>query len=161
VVCVHQDMYLPRNLDKWLAEQISLLEQPDFGVLGVYGTLNKDEGRGKVVDRTLTLRRIDSWVPQRVKTLDEIVLVVRKKALIQFDESLGWHLYGADICVNARAKGYFVGVIDAPCFHNSLFTTLPAAFFDSAKVLGNKWEAKWLPIETSCGDIGPEGILQT
>jgi len=44
-----------------------------------------------------------------VHSLDEILLIIDKDSGIQFDTSLdGYHLYGLDICLQARAAGYEV-----------------------------------------------------
>ena len=118
VVCVHQDIFLPVGWDRCLMEQLEEAGRR-FGPIGVAGVY----GVGEVIapeDPTQPLRaqRI-GWVndrgrvlrdgpelPARVATLDEIVLVVRRDSDLRFDPELGFHLYGADIYLQAANKGW-------------------------------------------------------
>ena len=47
-------------------------------------------------------------LPARVATLDELLLIVRRDAGLRFDPDLGFHLYGADICLQASEQGLAV-----------------------------------------------------
>ena len=52
---------------------------------------------------------------------------------VAFDPELGFHLYGADICLQARERGLAVVALDsACCHHNSRSIGLPEVFFASA-----------------------------
>ncbi len=56
---------------------------------------------GWVVDRGRMLRD-GPELPARVATLDELLLIVKRDSGLRFDPALGFHLYGADICIQAR-----------------------------------------------------------
>ena len=88
-------------------------------------------------------------LPARVATLDELLLVVRRDSGLRFDPALGFHLYGADICLQARERGLAVVALAAPCHHNSRSVGLPEAFFASAEVFARKWSHR-LPVATPC-----------
>ena len=82
-------------------------------------------------------------------TLDELLLVVRRDSGLNFDPALGFHFYGADLCLQAHDRGLAVVVLAALCHHNSKTVELPKAFFASAAVFARKWSHQ-LPIATSC-----------
>jgi hypothetical protein len=82
-------------------------------------------------------------------TLDELLLVVRRDTPLRADLVLGFHLYGADLCLQARERGLVVVALAAPCVHNSRNVALPVAFFSSAEVFARKW-ANRLPVATPC-----------
>jgi Glycosyltransferase like family len=163
VVCVHQDVYLPEGWDRRLAGQLERAEQRfgPIGVAGVYGVGEVIRPRSQSPGSPLALERI-GWVldrgrllqdgPElaaRVATLDELLLVVPRDTPLRFDPALGFHLYGADICLQARERGLPVLAIGALCHHNSRSVGLPEAFFPSAEVFARKW-AHRLPVATPC-----------
>jgi hypothetical protein len=173
---VHQDVFLPEGWDQQLLAQLREAERRfgPVGVAGVYGVgacgefvparpdsmLTRRAGiglgetalgaqrSGWVVDRGRVLRD-GPELPAEVATLDELLLVVRRNAHLRFDPALGFHLYGADICLQAAERGLAVVAIDALCHHNSRSVGLPAAFFKSAQVFARKW-AHRLPVATPC-----------
>ena len=61
----------------------------------------------------------------------------------------GFHLYGADICLQAHDRGLAVVAVEALCHHNSRTVGLPPAFFESTRVFARKWTHR-LPVATSC-----------
>ena len=74
-------------------------------------------------------------LPARVSTLDELLLVLPRDTPLRFDQDLGFHLYGADICLQARERGLSVVVLDAQCHHNTRTVSLPKAFFRRRRYL--------------------------
>ena len=86
---------------------------------------------GWVVDRGRMLRD-GQELPARVATLDELLLIVKRDSGLRFDPDLGFHLYGADICLQASEQGLAVVALAAQCHHNSRSVGLPEAFFASA-----------------------------
>ncbi len=171
IVCVHQDVVLPAGWDERLTQQLDEAERRfgPIGVAGVYGVGEVIEPReqqqplaaeriGWVVDRGRVLRD-GPELPARVTTLDELLLVVRRDAGLRFDPTLGFHLYGADLCLQAREKGLAVVALGALCHHNSGGVGLPAAFFDSATVFARKWSHR-LPVATPCVIFDREGNVQ-
>jgi hypothetical protein len=166
VVCIHQDVFLPEGWDRVMMSQYRQAERRfgPIGVAGVYGVGKVEEipGRppaaervGRVVDRD---RLLDDGpeLPARVATLDELLLVVRRDTPLRFDPALGFHLYGADLCLQAVERGLAVVALGAPCVHNSRSVGLSASFFPSAEVLACKWASR-LPIATPCVLFDREG----
>ena len=113
---------------------------------------------GWVVDRGRTLRDGPD-LPARVATLDELLLVVRRDTPLRFDPALGFHLYGADICLQAAERGLAVVAVAALCHHNSRSVGLPAAFYRSAEVFARKWSHR-LPVATPCVIIDRGGEVR-
>jgi hypothetical protein len=168
VVCVHQDVHLPQGWDRRLVWQYELAERicGPVGVAGVYGVGEATESAGQrlcaeragwVIDRGNVLRDGPA-LPVAVATLDELLLVLPRRTPLRFDPSLGFHLYGADICLQARGQGLAVAAIGALCRHNSRSIGLPPAFFPSARVFARKWAAR-LPVATPCVIFGRDGRM--
>ena len=67
--------------------------------------------------------------------LDELLLIVPRNTPLKFDSSLGFHLYGADLCLQAAELGLAVVAIQAPCKHNTQHDTVPDAFLESTRSL--------------------------
>ena len=144
-----------------MVRQYRMAEQ-QFGpiwVAGVYGVgevVASDtpgcplaaERIGWVVDRGRLLSE-GPGLPAPVATLDELLLIVRRETPLRFDPAMGFHLYGADLCLQARERGQAVVALGAPCHHNSRRVGLPESFFPSAEAFLQKW-ADRLPIATSC-----------
>ena len=149
VVCLHQDVYLPKGWDQRLAWNVR--EASDFGVMGVWGVLN-GVGVGHILDRDRAMFSMHGWAPESASVLDEVLLVMRKSTPLRFDKTLGWHQYGADICFAAREAGLSVLAMDAPVFHNSLLPqgTVPSTLAESERLLTKKWAHK-LPFHTLWG----------
>jgi SAM-dependent methyltransferase len=161
VVCVHQDVYLPDGWDRVLTLQLQQAEDSfgSPGVAGVIGQTSEGMARpgslwplvGWVVDRDRVLKGPDR-LPAIAETLDELVLVLPKGTPLRFDATLGFHLYGADLCLQAKERGLAVAALEALCFHNSRGVDLPADFHTSGRVFAQKW-AHRLPVQTTCAVI--------
>ena len=123
VVFAHQDVFLPSGWSKKLLQVVSRLTERDskWGVAGVYGVTHCGNGIGYVY--STGLRRFVGRPfaePSLARSLDEVVLILRRSSGLRFDEDLpGFHLYGTDICLEAEALGMRNYVV--PCFilHNS------------------------------------------
>jgi hypothetical protein len=158
IVCMHQDVFLPDGWDDRLIEQFAMAEQEfgSIGIAGVYGVgpatsqneVLAAQRIGRVCDRG---RSLDEGIPlpARAATLDELLLVVPKGTPLKADPELGFHLYGADLCLQAAERGLTVVVIDAYCNHNSRNIGLPREFFASAEAFARKWHHR-LPVATPC-----------
>ena len=158
VVLVHQDVYLPAWWVHRLWEEYEkalALTDHKLGVMGVYGVCEtQDSARqvGKVCDRDYLLCK-EVFLPHPVTSLDEIALIFSRKTPLRFDESLGFHLYGTDICLSAAKVGLGALAIDAPLFHNSRQGgELPPAYRQSEQIIKKKWAGQ-LPITTLCSVI--------
>jgi SAM-dependent methyltransferase len=160
VVLTHQDVYLPRG---WPERLLRAYRQAEtrfgpIGVAGVYGVVETPSGQrrvGHVVDRDI-LRAEETALPCPVATLDELLLVVPRGTPLRLDGSLGFHFYGADLCLAARARGLEAVALDALCFHNSRTVDVPDAFLTSARRFAQKWSAQ-LPIATPCALVDRAG----
>jgi hypothetical protein len=157
LVFVHQDVYLPRG---WLASLLRALNllstfDPNWGVLGVYG-VNKswDDGAGFLYCAANGRLGNDFAGVREVRCLDELILIMRKSSKLRFDEQLrGFHMYGTDICLEARRRGMKSYAISAFCIHNTNgYRMLPLDFWRGYLFLRKKWRSQ-LPIATSCTEI--------
>ncbi len=157
VVFLHQDVFLPRGCFNQLISSLCWLEThaPNWGVLGLYGCTHSNERHGFLYSTGLQ-RFVGAPIkhPQRVRTLDEVMLVVNTRHNLRFDESLpGFHLYGTDICLQAERQGLENYVIPAFAIHNSNgYTRLPWDYWRTYLDLRRKWKP-FLPVHTPCAEI--------
>ncbi len=160
VVLVHQDVYLPEGWPARLFEQWQEAQRQGgrVGVAGVFGIDSAsptDGRRGRVIDRDYLLATGDA-LPSDMDVIDELVMVVPRDTPLRFDPSLGWHLYGTDLCLSAGQRGLRVVVLDALCYHNSLTSLqVPPDYQLSEDVIARKWP-DLLPIRTLCSVIGSD-----
>jgi glycosyltransferase involved in cell wall biosynthesis len=158
LVFVHQDVYLPEGWIESVAESLETLQgvDPNWGVLGVWGTVNDSTqpvgylwwtGGGAGWEKPFEGAK-------EVVALDEVVLILRKSSGVRFDEQLrGYHLYGADICFEARRLGRKCYAIPAFCVHNTdIGGALPLQFWKCYLYMRRKW-IRQLPIVTPCTRI--------
>jgi hypothetical protein len=157
IIFLHQDVVLPERWLDDLTASFKCLERsdPSWGVLGCHGETKEGCGRGYLYctgNGRYILKPFDK--PEKIQTLDEIVLIIRKSSDLRFDEALPhFHLYGTDICMTAYAKGMNCYAIPAFCLHNSNETAIfPEEFFVSCDYIREKWN-KNLPIYTPCVNI--------
>ncbi len=154
VVCCHQDTYLPADWALALNRQITEIGNLDYGVLGTFGIdLNgKYAGNIKQPNGNPKMGKL----PCRAQSLDEHCLVIRQLSGLRFDEDLGgWHMYGADICIQAMERGMKNYVIDAYLEHMS-----NGKVDESFHCMANRFCAKWQKIgcsrsevKTTCGSF--------
>lgn len=157
VIFAHQDVYFPRGWIASLRGALDLLSvrDPDWGVLGIWGDRYSGGPPGYLywtgVDGTAG-EPFDGV--REVKVLDEAVLIFRKSSDLSFDERLrGFHMYGTDICLEARRRGRKCYVFSGFCVHNTnVYNMLPWEFWKSCLFMRRKWKAE-LPISTPCIDI--------
>jgi hypothetical protein len=166
VVLVHQDVFLPPGWDRQVIQQLREAERRfgPLGVAGVYGVgrveeppggLLQAERIGWVVDRGRSLRE-GPELPAPVASLDELLLILPRGTPLRADPELGFHLYGADLCLQARERGLAVVALGALCRHNSRHVSLDDAYFASARTFLRKW-AHRLPIATPCAVFDKQG----
>jgi len=151
-VYVHHDVFLPDDFEDNLLSSIAEIEKKDknWGVLGVAGVELKERRviYGNIDDRGV------QWgdpkeLPHEVDTLDELILIVKNKFV--FDEKLGNHFYGADICLQAKELGMKSYAINAYLHHNSglLRGERPDDFWEARDYMKEKYK-HILPIATTC-----------
>jgi Glycosyltransferase like family len=153
MIFAHQDIYLP---DSWMGQLKAALDYLDvhdqnWGVLGCFGVSAEKMRYGTLYSAGLGVIGNAIQHPTPVRTLDEIVLILRKSSGLTFDTSLpGFHFYGADICLRALERGMKNYAIPAFCVHNTqLNPTLPADFYECYRQFKSIWR-KSLPVHTSC-----------
>jgi hypothetical protein len=156
VVFVHQDVILGPTWMADLKRALTYLDKhdPEWGVLGVCGVVQPDVGRGYVYSSGIGIIGSPFETPARIRTLDEIVLILRKSSNLSFDEGLPhFHMYGTDICLTAERDGKNNYVISAFCIHNTQpYLVLPREFYEGYRYVRRKW-MKYLPIKTTCIQI--------
>lgn len=124
---VHQDVVFPPDFEDRVFRAIADLDRidPRWGVLGAVGRRVGAAGpggelpglaghwsdpHGRKPGRTET--------PAEVQVLDELWMGFRASRGIGFDPELpGFHCYGADLCLAARAAGMKSWAVDAPVVH--------------------------------------------
>jgi hypothetical protein len=157
LIFIHQDVYLPEGWITKVQAAINILAEtdPNWGVLGVWGTKIASENAGYVYDGAW--RRVlgaEFQGGREVDSLDEVVLILRKSSGLRFDPKIpGFHMYGADICQEAKRQGKKCYAIAAFCIHNTnQYRMLPWQFWQAYLKMRNKWK-KNLPLKTTCIDI--------
>jgi len=153
MIFVHQDVYLPRDWHLAVLRNIELLESRDasWGVLGCYGITAAGRGAGTVWSSGANREyRAEIRVPVEVRSLEEVLLVVRRSSNVVFDSELpSFHLYGTDVVLSAASAGYKSYAINAPIIHNSKqLYTLDHGYRSAFAYMCNKWSAE-LPVRTS------------
>jgi hypothetical protein len=153
VVFVHQDVFLP---DAWLFELLSVLRvldgsDPNWGVLGCCGITQDRHRFGYLYTPGEGVIGTPMGKPERVRVLDEVLLVLRKSSRLTFSEQLpGFHFYGPDICLEAARRDMKCYAVSAFCIHNSRqYFDFPPEFYSCYRHMKHKWKSS-LPIHTSC-----------
>lgn len=150
----HQDILFPSHWLEKVVKQIRIVSDTDskWGVLGVIGVKKNGFFAGNIIDPHTHFKM--GRLPCQVTSLDEVCLIIKKDVNLYFDEGLGgFHLYGADICLQALNNGLNCYAIDACLTHLSAGKR-DKTFFDIADKLKKKWSQKDgspITIETTCG----------
>lgn len=166
LIFAHQDV---RLLYRWFDQLATLINEipDDWGILGPAGIASKytrsDIGKwggalnvdtvavGSVWDTDESLGQVPYW--DGIKELtpihcaDECVLVLNKKTGLRFDSMFtGFHFYGVDLCLQARAAAYTVYGAHLPIIHYGKYS---ASFSGDKKYwvylrfLYNKWRLRF------------------
>jgi GT2 family glycosyltransferase len=162
VVFAHQDVFLPEGWFQSVAQAIAVIaaQDPNWGVLGLFGITLGNHEAGHIYSTGIQRELGQPFdQPIAVSSLDEVLLIVRRSSGLRFDEKLpGFHLYGTDICMEAKRQGLNCYVLSAFCVHNSNgLHRLPSAYSRSLYYLRDKWRSQ-LPIRTPCMTITRWGL---
>lgn len=146
----HEDVYLPATFENDFKQALKLLPD-DWEVLGLAGVRYENGGRtmhGHINDRGKIWGK-EIKAPVKVQTVDELMVITRKP--LMFDEQFDLDFYGADLCMQANAKGNGVYVVPGFVHHNSsrAFGGRTPSFYVNLERFKTKWE-KHLPIATTC-----------
>ncbi|MFK7959218.1 MAG: hypothetical protein AB8G96_01725 [Phycisphaerales bacterium] len=149
VLCIHQDVVLPSPWFCWAQEQIARAGGSDAwpvtetnataspAVIGTVGTTASGRFAGAVLDPNGYCR----WGrgPTDVASLDEHLLLLDRESGLRFDADVpGFHAYGTDLVLQARAAGHRAVAIDAPVVHASS-GTIDAAWNAAAAWIVDRW----------------------
>ncbi len=160
VILCHQDVRLLTDgraaLDARLAE-LSARDQ-SWAVAGNAGGV----APGRLALRITDPHGSDQYVgdlPERVVSLDENLLIVRRDANVRFSPELdGFHFYGADICLHAARLGRSAYVIDFHLEHLSPGRKGPE-FAVALAAFRNRWSRHGVPawLQTTCALVHLSG----
>jgi len=153
IVFCHQDVKFPEKWENNLLEQISVIEEKhrDWGVLGTFGVAMNGMFAGHIIDPSGHFHCLP--LPAEVQSLDEHCLIIKRNSGLCFDRALGgYHMYGADLCIQALADGLKNFAIDAPVEHLSS-GKVDEDFIEATDKLYQKWKDRNPPlsvIQTTC-----------
>ena len=153
VILCHQDVRLIRDNRATLDSRLAELSQSNgnWALAGNAGGVSAGRLALCISDPHGKDQRIGTF-PERVMTLDENFIIVRRDARIGFSNDLsGFHFYGADICLHASQMGYSAHVIDfhlehlSPGKKDNSFAAAEAAFrIKWSQALSPRW------LQTTC-----------
>jgi hypothetical protein len=131
ILCfIHSDVYLPNSFEYELYNSLQKLNNIDsnWALCGVAGKKNHTFV-GHVLDRGNEIG-CKIHTPYKVNTLDEMLIIINKKANLIFDLNLNYHHHwGLDLCLQAKEKNLNVYIIEAYCQHNSKTVDLDSNFY--------------------------------
>lgn len=87
---------------------------------------------------------------KEVFTVDECFLATTRNVMknVLFDEKLGWHFYGADLCIQGACQGYKTYVIPIDLTHYSA-GTIDLKYYKSLNIFVKKWKKKYTYLSTT------------
>lgn len=159
VILCHQDVRLLDGievLDRCLAELQT--KDPNWALAGNAGGTASGQLAMRISDPHGTDRDTGD-MPQRVMSLDENFIVLRRSARIGCSVDLdGFHFYGPDLCLNADVAGYSCWVIGFHLRHLS-GGTRDAGFHEARAAFRAKWghalRPRWM--QTTCALVRLSG----
>jgi hypothetical protein len=153
VILCHQDVRLIDDGLNALDERLRDLDarDPHWALAGNAGGVAPGRLAIRITDPHGADRRSGD-LPQRVMSLDENFIVVKRSARVGCSVDLeGFHFYGADLCLNADVAGHSAWVIDFHLHHLSGGTKSPD-FFELENAFRAKWSRAFRPrwMQTTC-----------
>lgn len=161
VIFVHQDVYLPADWLDNLRKTIETLNVQDdtWAVIGVAGTNLDGNIIGRLWSQGIEQEINSGQKMEKVRSLDEVILVLKKKTGLRFDEHIaGYHLYGTDIVQQAILHGHNCYCVHMPIIHNDKKKyILDGSYHEAYKLMKKKWRNN-LPIATTVIPITRHGL---
>ncbi len=153
VILCHQDVRLLTDGRTTLDGRLVELDKRDdtWAVAGNAGGVSPGRLALRITDPHGRDQHVGK-LPERVVSLDENLLIVRRSADVRFSRDLeGFHLYGADICLNAAHHGQSAYVIDFHLEHLSAGRKGPD-FAKAEAAFREKWSRESAPawLQTTC-----------
>jgi hypothetical protein len=145
LIFAHQDIYFPEGWFTGLqaaCEMLSLMD-PDWAVAGLFGVSADGQLTGHLWDSALgRVCGLPFGAPRVAKSLDEVVLILRRSAGVSFDSALpSFHLYGTDIVLCAQMAGMKSYIIDLPVIHNAKpVVRLDRHYVSAYRFMVRKWK---------------------
>ncbi|MCA3404430.1 MAG: acyl esterase [Roseomonas sp.] len=161
VIICHQDIRLLTDDVATLQERLAALDtqDPDWALAGNAGATEGGSLVARISDPHGDDQRRGSF-PTRVLSLDENFLIIRRDALVSVSAGLrGFHLYGTDMCLQARCAGRSAWVIDFHLRHLSA-GRVDGSFHQAQQALEKHYDtALKLPgkIRTTCTKLSLGG----
>jgi hypothetical protein len=160
VILCHQDLLLLQDGRPQLEARLAELNQrdPKWALAGNAG----GNGPRSIVRRITDVHGGNQHVgsfPERVWSLDENFIIVRRDARISFSRDLaGFHFYGTDICLVADMLGFSAWVIDFHLHHLGK-GAMGASFVASEKAFRKKWghALRDRDLQTTCTFVSLSG----
>lgn len=166
LIFAHQDVKL---LDDWFDRLSQILADIDdnWGIIGSAGIALKynrnDIGQwgGSLVNDTVAIGSVwdsDENVSQppfwngdknlaRAHCVDECVFVLNKRTGLRFDSMFtGFHFYGVDMCLQARAAAYYVYGAYLPVIHYGKYSASligDKRYWSYFRLLHHKWHSRF------------------
>lgn len=162
IIFVHHDVILPISFFPKLNIILQSIRDKKWGCLGVAGASFANVP-GEIKYEGNLIYQDKEWkngetgkqnsLYEEVQTIDELILITNKTALegTNFDEDLGNHFYGADICMQMEKRGYKNYVINNPVFHYGL-TGYNEEFNIKKEIFKKKWKKN---VATTCCVLKP------
>jgi len=122
LIFCHQDILFTDSDKNDLLNKIKEIERldPHWGLLGNAGYTEFCHKAIRITDKNFDNINFGK-LPQKVVSLDENFIVLNRSANIVASANMeGFHLYGIDICLNAKNFGYASYVIDFHLTHNGV-----------------------------------------
>jgi hypothetical protein len=146
IILSHQDIVLCFDDRSVLEKRLRELTEIDsaWGVCGNSGGVALGQNAIRISDPHCENCSIGTF-PQRVFSLDENFMVVRRSANLCLSRDMsGYHMYGPDLCAIADVKGDHCYVIDFHLRHLS-GGTLDSSFRTSADAFSRKYARAFRP----------------
>ena len=142
IIICHQDIELIYDRIDVLEQRIRELDKidPGWALAGNAGVINLKYASVRITHGSPPVyRESGKFFPQKVMTLDENFILIKKQANLAVSSDLkGFHFYGTDICLIASILGFNAYVIDFHLYHKSK-GNMDEDFFSIKRMLQNKY----------------------
>lgn len=153
---VHQDVEFFENNFKDIISYCKNLNK--LGIAGVAGVSSENNGRtitntlfGEPATETSNYNFNTCILTQ---TLDELLLIIPRSIfnIYKFDNTIcdGWHLYGADYCLNIKKNGFNVYILPIALYHLSKGQSMSIDYMKTLKKILKKYRNDYEYVYTTC-----------
>ena len=154
-IIAHQDIEFGKNFDVILRGELDKLNR--WGVCGVAGVSDDGNPIGKLLGKNGKIWNEEAAIGGPVSVVDECCLILSRDNQLLFDAATfsSFHFYGADICLQAKQKGFDNYVLNLPIAHHSdggkrsVAKTTKKTYLKEMKKLEKKWIKRYPIINTT------------